>query len=744
MEKSFLSLTAPTILALVLTLALANTAAAQPNLVLDNITVYDIPSHGIYSPGDSVNVGGTVRNAGDLSVGDYTLDFYAGDYHIGSLSDSGLGAGQNGAFGTTCSLPDDIPYGDYIVWGKVSWFYGGSQYEDESSASSIIVGIYEPPPPVPQDLRLWHVAITNRPNDNIFYPGDSVDVECRVENIGEEPSDSYTVDFYADGDSIGSESLSGLDPGDTDSISATWSLPDDISEGSYSVTAELSTSNDSDSGNNSSYANITVAYRVPPDVSIQSVDAAAGTYSPGDQIKVYSLIKNIGERTSESYTVDYYLSTDTTITTADYKIGYVNRSALAPGEQHSYETTCQFPINIPAGDCYIGVIVTCPKDYDPANNVSWDAATVELVHPAGYVCGRMNYADRWGRKHPIRYALVEMYADDNNNDRLIGQTHTDRNGDYGVVLSNDENQGRDIYVRVLCHAVACVYPGTTSKICTLIDDVLNETYSLASPLYSRPRDSSVVINMTAPNSGGEFMVYDSIIEGFHKAKTFFGIELEGVTTYWPSEADASYFDPREAGIYISQDDRGDRDVIMHEYAHYIADTYGVGQGPVGENSGHYWDRDLREEPEWRTAEHAMNLAFREAWASLFSIATQYGDTGYPYSGDSQYDDLDEQGDWSLTVDLANDFEEGQFSPGQYYENMNAGALWDIFDDKIGGFGSKDTLSDPSLTMIWTISRDYKPESIVDFWNSWFRSYDHEQEMKYIFNAHGMPFVKPGQ
>lgn len=857
MVRSLLRLLPPMTLFLSLAFALPDTARADPDLVLEQIQVVNMPSDSTYNPGDSFTVTGTIRNDGDEESGDYTFDFYAGDYHIGSLSDSSLGAGWYGGFGTSCSLPDNIPLDDYSVWVRVSWSHGGSQYENEASGDDITVAAYEPPAPDPPDLRLYDVSITNRPSDNVYYPGDSVDIQCDVENIGGETSDSYTVDFYADGYSIDSQTFDAMEPGGWEVMGTTWSIPDDSSVGSYSITCELSCSNDSDSGNNSSYAEITVGEEEPPDISIasveatdgvykpgdsitvrigvecgdgqvagdmdvdfyasadreitradhkiknagfanlepgesytfdttcrfpshlpdgyyyigtmvtspdagdvacdqhavwvsepmdptvQSVRATAGTYSPGDEIRVYSLVKNIGQRASESYVVDYYVSTDSTITTADYKIGYVDRGGLAPGQQHSFNTFCRLPLNVPAGDCYIGIVVTCPKDYDTTNNADRGSATVEVVHPAGYVCGRADYEDKRSQEQPIRYALVEVYAEDNNNDplddSLLGQTHTDQDGIYALILANDGNSGRDIYVKVLSEGVSGAHPGTTSKMCTLKDAVLDEVYALVSDLHPHPGSSSVVIDMTSPRfEGGEFMVFDSIVEGFSKARTFLNIELDELKAYWPGEAKVSYFDPDMMEIYISQGDRGDRDVIMHEYAHYIADVYGVAQGEVGDDSTHYWDQDLRGVPSNRTDEQATNLAFREAWPTWFSIAAQYGDTGYPYSGDSSYDDEDEDGRWTLKVDLDVDGNT-DFWPGQYFENMNAATLWDIFDDKNDG---GDTLSDPSLTKIWTISRDYKPENILDFWNNWFEKYEYEDEMKHIFNTHNMWFTVP--
>ncbi len=238
------------------------------------------------------------------------------------------------------------------------------------------------------------------------------------------------------------------------------------------------------------------------------------------------------------------------------------------------------------------------------------------------------------------------------------------------------------------------------------------------------------------------MVCDSVIEGFHKAKTFFDVNLPEITTYWPSSEDSSYY-VSSVGIFIAQDDRGDRDVIMHEYGHYIAETYGFAQGSVGEDSIHYWNLDLRYNPVERTDEEAMNLAFREAWASLFSIATQRGDTGYPNSGDTGYQDVDEGSGETLEVDLEGGTD-AHDSPGQYFENMNCCALWDIFDDHNSRQDNNDTLSDTSLSKIWTISRDYQPDDIIDFWNSWFQSYDYASEITRIFRDHEMSFPKPEQ
>jgi hypothetical protein len=738
MRKPLLAPRVPIILTLILAFA-ATDAQALSDLTIDSASLWGDTT---VLPHREISVHFEISNAGDEDSGEFWLRFYLStddtitedDDWRASRSGSNLPPGGVLSDYRYVDLPSDIRRGDYYI--GVMIVPQDSTDIKTSTAGSITI------------LRPTDLGIQGVHADAGTRPGDQIDVVVSVHNDGIGISDSFTIDCYAGDFSIGSGDFGPLYPGEMDSFEVSCAFPSDISEGDYYVRAVVSCPYDDNSGNNEGGAPDSIWVGPSVDMAVQSVQVTPGPYLPGEDFVVYSVLKNIGERDSGNYVVDYYVSTNAGITDDDHHIGHIESTALAAGEQHNHETMCSFPFNIPPGNYHIGIIVTSEDEYDPANNVGRNAATVGLAHPAGYVCGQVQYQYKWNwdRRFPVRYALVEIYEDDNNNDplddRLIGQTHTDRNGNYAITVIDDDNRGHDIYVKVVAEGVSGAYPRTESKIGVVKDDVFDETYSLVSGVHPHPQDSSVVVNMMSPGSG-EFMVFDSIVEGFAKAKTFLDIELEQVTTYWPSEEGFSYYDPCDGGIYISQDDRGDRDVIMHEYGHYVADVYGVGQGPIGENAMHFWNLDLRSEPVPRTDEHAMNLAFREAWASLFSIATQYGDTSFPSSGSSVYHDLDEASNWTLKADLENDSGK-EYSPGQYFENMNACALWDIFDDKNDTADADDTLSDPSLLKIWTISRDYKPENIVGFWNSWFRNYDDERVMKSIFEAHEMPFVKPDQ
>jgi uncharacterized membrane protein len=715
---------------------------APPDLELHvSLSGYTNP----YFPGDSLTVRCTVYNIGEVTSDSYTVNVYAGNYSIGSITRNGVVPGDGDYFDIRCSLPYDITEGYYTIRGELSCSNDSNSGNNSDSDRSIRVAMKEPTSVEIQSMDAY---------GDIFLPGESIVVRIEINGVGGQLENSFKIDVYASLDSIiatsdykiHSLSSETISPGESRIFIEECRLPIDITPGNYYIGAIVTYKIEDDVKRTQANDAGTVYIGGYSDVVVQSVVITPGKYTPDEEFVVYSLIKNAGQWATGGYTVDYYASSDAVITTDDCHLGYVERDGLAPGEQHSYETTLRIPFRIAAGNYHIGAIITCPIGSDFAENSGCSEETIELVHPAGYVCGQMLYQTReWHQEWPIRYALVEVYDADDNEDpldnRVIGQTHTDQNGNYGVIIANDEESSQNIYVKVFSECFSGAYPETTGKACSVKDDVFDETYYLQSDLYQDPQDSSVVINMTALADGGEFMVYDSIIEGFEKAKTFFDVNMPEITTHWPCEAETSYFDPCDRSIYIAQGDRGDRDVIMHEYGHFVADVYVFAQGSVGEDPTHFWDADLRHRPRNRTDEEARNLAFREAWASFFSIATQYGDTAYPYAGDTKYQDYDEESGKRLEIDLEKDTKNKR-QPGEFYENMNCCALWDIFDDSDDRVDNEDTLSDLTLSKIWTVVRYCQPDDILDFWNGWFQSFDYADEITRIFQAHGMSFVKP--
>jgi len=609
------------------------------------------------------------------------------------------------------------------------------------------------------DLSVQYVDVSNV----TYVPGDPILVVNRIKNVGTTSSDSYFVDFYASTNTtispsdyyIGWVSRSSLAAGDEHYYFSTGSLPSNIPFGSYYIGIIVSCSNDIWPGNDTGYDSSPIT--VGPfssgnaDISVQSVNAVNGTYHSGDEIVIGSLLENEGSDSSESFTVDFYASEDRKISTEDYNIGSSVWSGLSVGESFASDTTARFPSNIPSGDYYIGMKIYCSNDSNIGNNKAYDYKKVSVIGSdipiERRIHGRITYSDRNNKRHPIRYALVNI---SDTTGGINEQTYTGPNGDYNITVEGDIS-GRSIEVKVSTEGVYRE-GSTTSNICKVQSrNRIAYFCDEDSPVGSQK--SSVEINLhiyenTDECNKGAFNVYDSVVEGFLKARTVLGITPSAIDVNWPAEKTAlskEYINNVLTDIWMNlvQDDRWDRDVIIHEYGHYIQYLYDFAQGYVGNSPDHVWYTDLRNFPSSgiRSEKQAMNLAFRESWATLFSIAIQHGDTGYPYSGDAIYNDtLDTTIEHNLEIRpnlnaLAehNNLASSAYLEGEYIESMNCFTLWDVFDNHND---NNDDFGDNTLTKIWTISRVNKPNTIQDFWDNW----SNKSEIRNIFKDHQMTFV----
>jgi hypothetical protein len=771
---------------------------------------FDEGANGNYLPGDSLPLWIRVRNGSNVRSSDYRIDVYASedtdittdDYLLGYEDCDGLEPYEEYTrAGGRWNLPRDMPYGYYYIGMIITCSNDGNlennvDYDD----SAVWIG----PPP-----DLWVESVST--STGVYQPGDTIIIETAVRNIeywGEgQTSESYTVKFYLSTDTIikddedyllGHKNYDGLRAGyERNDDYIALKLPLNIQLGNYYIGIIIFCNSDSNLANNTGYYPSFIQIGIPTDLFVQSIDVKQGTYQPKQIIEVDIHIKNIGQQDSNDYTVDVYASTDTDIDITDYHLANATRDGVEVDRNDIFLIECEFPPNIPEGDYFIGIITYCSGDSNQGNNAGYDMQTIKITHLPSYVYGQMKYPDKEDVNHPIRYALVEIHdvgenTEDPNDDRLIGNTHTDYNGQYGCQIRNDDFNNRNIYVKVSTVGVEGAYPGTTSSICKITGDIIfgqhdvypdvNEIeiikpddcipYYGQSKAVSHPKSSSRPVSVLISQSdaeedtAGAFNVYDSIVEAFIQAKEFLGIELKDIIVEWPSSdnetqhvtnswtwqtSDEIFYE--DEWLQFKQEDRWDRDVVLHEYGHYIADVYNFAQGKV-DDPNHYvhseapFFRDLRHDQVEREPDQAMNLAFSEAWANFFSIATQYNNSDYPNSGTSKYEDWDEGADVNeIEFDLETDT--GTIAEdGQYYENMNHCTLWDIFDDHNDVADNNDTLSDTSLSKIWSIILESDLNTIQDFWNGWLtwdawtEENNYEAELTRIFRDHGMNFTKP--
>jgi len=87
-------------------------------------------------------------------------------------------------------------------------------------------------------------------------------------------------------------------------------------------------------------------------------------YTAGDPIAVETEVRNVGTAASAAFTVNYYVSTDSQITTGDTLFGSSNRPALGQGNDTNFTANLNLPGSLASGSYFIGGII----DIDDANN----------------------------------------------------------------------------------------------------------------------------------------------------------------------------------------------------------------------------------------------------------------------------------------------------------------------------------------------------------------------------------------
>jgi hypothetical protein len=238
--------------------------------------------------------------------------------------------------------------------------------------------------PAPADLEITQLDARN----GTYASGDGLQIVLTIRNIGGVDSEDYRVTFYASPNTTITSSdheiyhfdLPSMPAGASEEFTAEGAVPAGIPDGQYYIGAILTVS-DANSNNNTRYdsTRITIDNSVasPADLSITELDAESGTYAAGDTLRISYRIENLGGTESSTYRITFYASPNTTITDSDYALGYMENSALSPGEVFDIRASGPIPSGIPDGEYYIGAILTV-SDANSSNNKRYDSTRITI------------------------------------------------------------------------------------------------------------------------------------------------------------------------------------------------------------------------------------------------------------------------------------------------------------------------------------------------------------------------------
>ncbi|MBJ6802393.1 CARDB domain-containing protein [Geomonas propionica] len=357
-----------------------------PDFVLDPLTG---PATAVM--GSTINVDATVSNNGDGEAPESKIGFYLyqGDSVVKSFPQGDVPGLQPQTSAPARSYPitidTNVPAGDYTLTACANpdnvIF---EQHYDAANCKSYPIAIIPSQP----DLLI--------PQASASISEGKLSYSITVKNRGNTAAGSFTTTLYLSSDTTidGSDyymknvPLSGLAAHTDTVLTGTIDLPSTIPNGTYYLGAIADPANNVTEYDENNNVGISGPMGLCNDLTVTALSGsvAAGKFT-------YSVtIKNIGN--GFAYPTPYgnipvylYLSSDTTVTSADYRIVSLVTplySGLKGGAEVKLTGTVDIPgINIPSGDYYVGAIVDpgdSVKECNESNNAVSTPDTISVTN----------------------------------------------------------------------------------------------------------------------------------------------------------------------------------------------------------------------------------------------------------------------------------------------------------------------------------------------------------------------------
>ena len=197
--------------------------------------------------------------------------------------------------------------------------------------------------------------------------GDPMTVTVTVANPSAVAAPASTVNLYLSTDGvitiadtlIGSLATPALAAGTTSApLTATVTVPTNIAAAAYFIGAIVDPNDQLDEGNEANNAragNVVNVSSAAVDLTVSAVTAPTSGFN-GEPIAVSATVSNLGSASSAASTLNFYLSTDATITTTDLLFGQSSIGALAGGASQTVSGSVPLPVNLTPGTYWVGAI----------------------------------------------------------------------------------------------------------------------------------------------------------------------------------------------------------------------------------------------------------------------------------------------------------------------------------------------------------------------------------------------------
>lgn len=299
------------------------------------------------------------------------------------------------------------------------------------------------------------------------------------------------------------------------------------------------------------------------------------------------------------------------------------------------------------------------------------------------VYGYVKWADRDGDLQAAKNISVVVYDEEPIGNTELASVTTDNTGYFNAVFSNDagifENGGYDIRIRV--------YPQNDF---VTVKSLYGEYFIIAECGDDVDSNVSNCVYFAPSNITKAIFIADAINIGGKYVKAMSGTSLDSLELIYPlaDEITSFYFDNQ---ISIASKDFASWDVLLHEYGHYVADSFDffplvAMQHYITENqisTIHKYDLLSLTGAKY----DGCCLAWQEGWAHYFSVASQIQQNakslGIAGVGNIGYNG------YHMELNTTSDGTEVVEGKGEAHELAVARFLWDITDIEGTTHGASD-------------------------------------------------------